>query len=239
MANRDKILETIRALRAKADDKGATEAEVMAAAEMLARLIVKHDVKPEELEEVKKEGAVEKGFRQGSTLHPVLATCWNGIGKFTETKPYQIKGEMRFIGVESDVVMAVYLSEMFVGAAKRLWREFQPTIASKGFNEQMMLRQSLYRGFGSRLSARLIELADFRAEQRKAASQAHSTALVIVKTTLIKDKMAEMGLTLRKGRKDYHGQIDGKAFIKGREAADNVNLGRPFGGAEARGELQC
>lgn len=234
MANRDDIIRKIKSLRAKADDAGATEAEAMQAAEMAARLLVRHDISPDELRDVEKTGATSGGFRQGKTLHPVLHACHRGLGEFTETTVYNDKGELRFIGIESDVLMATYLSEMFVAAAKRLWREFYPEVADAPFAVQTHARESLFSGFGHRLSQRMLELAEFRVNSREAS---HGTALVVVKEQIIARHMEEIGLKLvrkRARRRNFNPQ----AFNAGATAANDVNLGRPFGSDGDRGVLQ-
>ncbi len=239
MANRNEIIAKIRALRAKAEDAAATEAEAMTAAEMAARLLIKHDIKPDELAEVaKSEGAVS-GFRQGKVLHPVADYTCNAIARFTETRGYHDNGEIKFIGLEEDVLMAVYLIEMLVGASKRGWVAYADENIHRAlpFKEMNSKRFGYFYGFAQRVASRLDELKAYRDAQRKQAQGAsNSSALVVVKSEIIKRKMEEMNLTIGKGRnrREY---VDPRTYAAGHEHGGNVNLGRPFGGNQSMGEL--
>lgn len=189
MANRDEITAKIRALRAKAEDAAATEAEAMVAAEFAARLLAKHDVKPDELAEVAKSEGVVSGFRQGKVLHPITQYTGWAIQQFTETRCYFQMGEAKYIGLEEDVLMAIYLTEMLIGAGKRAWVAYseENALSKLGLKKLQIARVSFFIGFAQRVSDRLMELK----EQRDAARQAthgnsNSTALVVVKSEIIK-----------------------------------------------------
>lgn len=239
MANRDEIIAKIRALRAKAEDAAATEAEAMAAAEFAARLLTKHDIKPDELAEVAKSEGTVSGFRQGKVLHPVADYTANAIAAFTETRAYNQNGEIRYIGLEEDVLMAVYLTEMLVGAAKRGWVAHAEENVHRAlpFKEMNSKRFGYFYGFAQRVASRLGELKAYRDAQRKQAQGAsNSSALVVVKSEIIKRKMEEMNLTIGKGR-NRRECIDPRTYAAGQAHGDKVNLGRPFGGNQSTGEL--
>lgn len=238
MANREEIIEKIRALRAKAEDAAATESEAMSAAEMAARLLVKHDIKPEELAEVAKSEGTVSGFRQGKTLHPVAEQCAYQIMQFTETRAYINQGEVRFIGLEEDVMMAVYLIEMLTGAAKRAWIDYAEGLQVKKFAETQRRRVSYFHGFAVRVSQRLQELKAFRDAQRQAAQGAsNSTALVVVKSEIIRRTMEEKGINISGVYKSRAVRYDDASMTAGFKQGDNVNLGRPMGSTAAMGGL--
>lgn len=239
MANRDEIIAKIRALRAKAEDAAATEAEAMSAAEFAARLLTKHDIKPDELAEVAKSEGTVSGFRQGKVLHPVADYTANAIAAFTETRAYNQNGEIRYIGLEEDVLMAVYLTEMLVGAAKRGWVAYAEESIHRvvPFNQMNHLRLSYFMGFTRRVCTRLHELKKQRETARHTAQgSSNSNALVVVKSEIIKRKMEEMGLVIGKARnqKQY---LDPTTLGAGYAHGDKVNLGRPFSGNQSMGEL--
>jgi len=239
MANRDEIIAKIRALRAKAEDAAATEAEAMAAAEFAARLLTKHDIKPDELAEVAKSDGVVSGFRQGKVLHPVADYTANAIAAFTETKAYNQNGEIRYIGLEEDVLMAVYLTEMLVGAAKRGWVAYADEHIERvlPFKQMTHLRLSYFMGFTRRVCTRLHELKKFRDDSRRMDQGSNnSNALVVVKSEIIKRKMEEMGLSIGKARNEKQ-HLDPNMVLAGYAHGDKVNLGRPFGDNQSMGEL--
>lgn len=240
MANRQDIIDRIRAMRAKAEDAAATEAEAMAAAEMAARLLVKHDIKPEELAEIQKAEGVEHAFRQGKVGHPVAEGVAVAVSQLTETKVYRDRAEIKFIGLEEDVLMAVYLIEMLVGAAKRAWIGYSEENHQKAlpFKQLMHLRESFFMGFSTRVSARLNELRKFREEQRaQSQSTGHGMALVVVKQDIIRRKMEEMGLVLGRARRNDK-TYDSGTFLRGVAAGDTVNLNRPFAGNTTHGAIK-
>jgi hypothetical protein len=233
---RKSIIEKIRNLRAKAEGKGATEAEAMEAASMVARLMVRNQVTEKELEDTQKDGATTAAYKSGRVLHPVLEGTGVAIGALTETRAYVEDGALHFIGLDEDVEMATYLSEMFVGYAKRAWRDYFESHKVKA-KDAMKMRDSLMHGMASRLTERMNDLIIERREARAAAkAESNTTALVVLKDQLIKDKMKEMGLNLVT-RKRKTQRLDAGAFGSGRSAADRVNLRRPFGDGTGAGDL--
>ncbi len=240
MTDRSTIIEKIRALRAKAEDHAATEAEAMTAAEMAARLLVKHDIKPEELAEVAKSEGTISGFRQGLILHPVADYTAIAIARFTETKAYNSKGEIKYIGLEEDVLMAVYLTEMLVGAGKRGWVAYadEQITTPLPFKQMESRRFAYFMGFSTRVSDRLNELKAYRdAARKEAQGTSNATALVVVKDAIIKKVIEEQGLSFSK-RRDKSVYMDPATWRAGHMQGDNVNLGRPFAGnPKTQGEL--
>lgn len=230
---RDQILETIRNLRAKASNAASTEAEAAAAAMIAAKLLQKHDIKETELE-IQEEGAAHKKASHKAKVMPeILHYCALGIEALTETKVYvEAKLQLCFIGTPHDVEMALYLTEMLVGASKRAWFDAAENVAGSDFKAMTKARLSFYAGFGHRIYDRLMELANERAEARMAArGTATGSALVVVKEALIKAKMEEMGLVLKKGKKHVV-DLDHKSFNMGWDAGEKVNLNRPIDGGE-------
>lgn len=229
MANRKEIIEKIMNLRAKAANAASTEAEAMTAAEMAAKLLTKHEIRPEELAEAKEEGAIAGAVRTGKILYPVAEWTINAISTLTETKGHADGGEAVFIGVESDVLMANYLVEMLIGTARRGWiREAETTYKRCKFNALSKYRDAYYRGFAMSVSERLRAMAAARVIRRQEAQgNSNSSALVVVKSAMIEAKMQEMGLTLVKSKRSRR-YLDPKALASGMDAGANVNLGRPI-----------
>lgn len=227
---RNQILDTIRNLRAKASDAASTEAEAMAAASIAAKLLQKHDVKETELE-IKKDGAKHGATDQAKVLPEVLNYCAVAIEKMTETECYQVGAQINYIGIPSDVEMALYLSEMLVGASKRAWYTVGSELYGLSFAQMTKARLSFYQGFGVALHNRLMQMATERAEARTAArGNSTGTALVMAKGSIIKTKMAEMGLELVEGEKRKIGAVDPSAYKAGSEMGHKVNLNRPVDG---------
>lgn len=236
MSEREDAIAKIKALRAKAGDAAATEAEVEAAAMMAAKLLSKHDIEESELADVQNSGAREGSANNTKVLPEVLHHVWFGIQKLTETKAYIQNGsQLRYIGTPYDVEMALYLAEMIVGASKRMWVDYADG-KPLPYKEMLMMRNGFMSGFGGRVNERLVELALERQKERE-AKVSHSSALVVVKQDLIKGWLKENGLVLRKGKRHTTGPVDTRAFSEGRSAGDRVNLNRPVEGGQRYEQL--
>jgi hypothetical protein len=234
----DSILHKIRALRAKAQNAASTQAEVEAAAAAAAKLMIKHDVDESQLHEKDRSGAVEGEFSNGyHDIEIVIGWVFKGIEGLTETRGYRdsTTNTFKFIGLEPDVEMAIYLMEMTTQSAKRCWNGY----VQEGFEQNKIIRKSVrpsfYHGFGQAIREKLDELAE---ERLAARSQAVGTALVVRKQDAIKAKMDEMGLVLRKRRAKQAGYLDPSARSAGVRGAGQVNLNRPFSGNATAGAIQ-
>lgn len=228
----DGVIKKIRALRAKATNAASTEAEVEAAAAAITKLMMKHDIDESQL----------RGKPQSMGVHAstdamkhdrdeILNRCWFGVQTLTETKMYcepNTKGaSFHFVGDEADVEMGVYLTEIILTYGQRAWLAHRLDILEKGTKRQKTSRLDFYSAYGDRMHQRLMQLAE---ERQSVRSKAVGTAIVVRKTDIIKAKMKEMGVALRKSRKKTRTVYDHNAASAGRSAADNVNLNRPFGG---------
>lgn len=230
MADRKQIIEKIKALRAKADDRAGTEAEAMAAAEMAARLLALHEVKPEELRELQESVGAHDKYDQGKVLHPVAGWLATSIANLTETTAYRADNEINYVGTEPDVMMAVYLTEMMVATAKRGWLNLaEDEYEGLPFKQIQHKRVSYFQGFAKSVDAKLRALAAAQAMRRtEAQGTGHSTALVVAKGDIIKRKLDEMGIVLHKSRKKAI-YADREAFGRGEAHGQTVNVNRPFG----------
>lgn len=237
----DSIIKKIKALRAKAQNAASTQAEVEAAAAAAAKLMIKHDVDESQLSEAQKQsGAVEGGINTTfyRDIDEVVNWIFRGVEKLTETKGYRDvtdNNTYKFIGMEHDVEMALYLMEMITQSAKRCWNSFVQERYEQGKTTSRGLRPSFYQGFGRAIREKLDELTE---ERLSARSQAVGTALVVRKQDMIKTKMNEMGLSLRKSRARRGGYVDPGAHSAGARKASTVNLNRPFGGNKSAGAIK-
>lgn len=233
----ESILNKIRALRAKASNAASTEAEVEAAAAAITKLMMKYDVEESDLVDRKDPKAIHHRTppHQNST-GLVIDRCWQGIQALTETKLYrEIVGKnptYSYVGDAPDVEMAVYLHEMIVLYARRSWFRYRAELSENGQKKSATAREDFYTNFGYRINSRMVELAEERQSARSG-----STALVVIKTGMIKEKLEQMGITLRKSRRKSHVTRDVGAAMAGASAAENVNLSRPFAGHGKKEQL--
>lgn len=228
MTDRTTIIERIKALRAKANDAAASVDEAASAAAMAAKLLTKYEVSPQELREREESAGAAERFRQGKILHPVADYLAVSLASFTETRVYQEHGELVFVGVDSDVEMAIYLTEMLVATAKRMWLDIANDL-NVGFKELQHKRQSFFLGFTADIRIRLARIMEERLEQRKSTmSSKGSSDLVVVKDSIIQNKLDEMGIKLYKAKRRQTFHPDRDSYASGAKAASNVNLNRPM-----------
>jgi hypothetical protein len=239
MTNQATIIDKIRNLRAKAADAAATEAEAMQAAEMAARLLMKHEISEADLAAAEDgaagSGVTRDGFETGNkTLPLVLQGVGAAIASLTQTTVYADGGALKFVGLDADVEMALYLTELVKGAHHRVWMAYRKEHMSPGMSrrEQNAHRNGVTVGFANALSKRMREMAD----ERKAAQSTGATgsALVVRKGDLIADFMRNDGLVLQGAGRKSRRRCNSDATSYGRNAGRNVNLGRPVAGGGSR-----
>jgi hypothetical protein len=85
-------------------------------------------------------------------------------------------------------------------------------------------------GITGRISERLRELS--KPPAAASSTDTNSRALVVIKQTLIKAKLAELGIKLRTGSSSSR-QHDEGSFAAGRSAGDRASFGRPVSGRAA------
>lgn len=218
MNNRETIAEKIRALRAKASNVASTEAEAAQAAAMIAKLLAKYDLSEEDVKDYEGKDAEALQAETEDRMHPVLAYCWRGICELTETQAYKNRdGRLCFIGMEHEIEMALYLSEIISSACDRALKAGFPK-ASR------VQRSSFIMGFGHALDTKLKELA----KERQSAKTATGTAIVVRKGELVKDFMDRAGLNLTASRTRYT-KADMGYFQAGATVGKALNLNRPLG----------
>lgn len=222
------ILKKIKALRAKANNKASTEAEVETAARMVAKLMMQHDVSEDALVDVKKSESVHSAAEKMKLdIEKVMDRCWSAIELLTETKCYKDNDALNFIGTSHDVEMALYLTELVQMSAKRGWLgHVAELFDQKGLKKTKDRRVSYYTGFGDKMHMMLWQLNE---ERQQARTVETGTALVVAKGELISAKMKEMGLNLKTSpRKREKKPLNSDSYGAGGKDAEKVNLGRPL-----------
>lgn len=243
MTKQTTIIEKIRNLRAKAADAAATEAEAMQAAEMAARLLMKHEISEDDLAAAEAgasgaAGVTSEGFDSGKRSVPlVLQGTAGGIAAMTQTRAYMDGGSVKYVGLDADVEMAMYLTELIKGAFDRVWMAYRKDHMSPGMSrrEQNAHRNGVTVGFANALTTRMQDMA----AERRAAQKTGQTgsALVVRKEDLIADFMRGEGIALHQPRRASR-RCNGDAESYGRDAGRSVNLGRPVsGGGRAAGRI--
>lgn len=228
MNKREKIAAQIRALRAKTVDNGCTEAEAMAAAEMLARLLEKHNMTVDEAE------LRESPFQEHREVHDDLvgARLWkiaDGIAHMTGVRYWTGRvgdpPSISFFGFDHEVEIAVYLLEI---CQRAMTYELDRTVAQNRLLTPVRAR---------RLTAAFLDgMADRLRQRLRALKPAEpvGTGLIVLRNELIEEAMPVKTQKSRpKGSRDFEPSYD-----HGRRAADLVALNRGVGGNSLGGYLR-
>jgi hypothetical protein len=215
--SREKISATIRALRAKTVENGCTEAEAIAAAELLAKLLEKHNMT---LDEAELRESPFTGHREqhedevGERLWKVA----DGIAHLTGARYWVTdRGravEINFFGFAHEVDVASYLLDICARAMRQEHRRLNQAYA--------LLVPARRR---RRILPFLDGMADRLRQRLKALKPPAPTGkgLVVLHSTLVEAAMAERGIKLKtgtaRGSRDFEPE-----YGAGRRAADRVAL---------------
>lgn len=246
---RTKMLQRVLNLRARAEDSGASEAEMNTALTMAMKLMDSYNIEEAELAIAEASGEIkleivtkemETSLKKSRTqLHKVLH-CWSGIKAFTETKGVYWKhsGVAKFTGHRPDVELAEFLLAVIKEALDREYDNYRRSTPAVGYGAKTSFQTSM----AYRINSRLLKMAEERDADRKTnklraqqmmienASTASSTALVIAE--IAEQKAKEVEMQYRKAHPNVRSThtssriSNGNAFGAGRNAGDRVNLGR-------------
>jgi hypothetical protein len=224
--NREKMLDKIRALLSKTTENGCTEGEYLAALAKARALMDAYEITEADLQLTKEEGVVlRKGT--GTDPHHIKWSMSRAVSEFCDCKAWRDRdGKLVFLGLASDTQFAAWLLDHLAGfVLTELADHLMGDIAIG------MPRRKVVNGFVDgvtwRISERLRELC-----KPPAAASANCRALVVIKQTLIKAKLDELGIKFRtcSGSSRQH---DEGSFAAGRSAGDRASFGRPVTGRAA------
>ena len=228
MADRNSIVEKIRALLSKTVENGCTEAEMLAALDRAAAMRDAYDISDEELQLTREEKvALHADPEDASDPHRLRWRLSSGVRVFCGVEIYRDAGAQsyKYIGQPSDVELARWLLDTladFVFGA--LYEHLIGCLAPRG--ERRTITRSFVESCCNRINERLIELV----ERSKQAQTTNGRELVLVKDAAIKAFMKDNGIRLRCCGGGGGGNIDQTAQAAGRAAGDRAAFGCPVSG---------
>ena len=226
----------IRALADKTVSNGCTEAEALAAAEMVGRLLDRYSLTMAEID-MRETACVELAVPAGGRQRRPIDGCVPAIARFCDCKVWRDRGEAgadyKFFGFEPDTLLARYLFQVIAGAIAAecaLFRRHNPALRG---TELRRASDSFQYGMAARLAERLEAMHATRSEAM-AAQRSGGRALAVVKHQVVDAAFHETGTRLASARPAGRQVIRG-AFDDGVAAGERVNLDRPLrGGQTAR-----
>ena len=246
---RDKILQRILNLRARAEDAGSSEAEMNTAFTMAMKLMDSYNIAEAELALAEAQGRIVlevitkkadttilKGTKQ---LHKVLFAL-TGIEAFTETQSVynRYNGEVTFTGHRPDIELANFLVAVIKEALDREYENFRRNTPAVGYGAKTSFQNAMAYRVNTRLKEMAAERNKEREDNRKKAkvqmienaSTSSATALVIAE--FAEQKAKEVHDAFRKAHprlrytNTFSRSSNYTAHGAGAAAGDRVNLGR-------------
>jgi hypothetical protein len=238
----------IKALTEKTVANGCTEAEAMAAADMVGRLLERYALSMDEIE-IRTARCVQAEVPLGGRRRRPIDGCVPTIARFCDCKvwlaraaapdpeppdvdPMRHGSRYVFFGFETDTALATYLFaviERAISTETAAFRQLNPRFRG------VHLRQasaSFQHGVVARVSERLDTMRRAR-DATVRAQRSTGTALIVAKSRVVEDAFRETDVRLvsmnATGRR-----VITTAFRAGWVAGDRVNLNRPVSGDTQR-----
>jgi hypothetical protein len=230
MADRNAIIDKIKALLAKTTENGATEAEMLSALDKAAAMRDAYDISDEELQIAKDEAAILHADPPDlKDPHSIKWRLTYAISQFCGVRIFRSRHEtgLRCIGMPSDVQFAMWLLDTladFVFA--ELYAHLIGCLAPK--SERRVIMRSFTEACCSRITDRMLELVE---RSKAARSTSNGRELILVKDAAIKALMKEHGIRLHTCSGYSSSNINAAAQAAGRAAGDRASFGRPVSGA--------
>lgn len=229
MANRNGIIEKIKALLSKTVENGCTEAEMLSALDKASAMMDAYDISDQELQVAKDEAAMLHADPPDlKDPHGIKWRLCYGVSEFCGVKIFRSRRQtgLQCIGMPSDVQFAMWLLDNladFVFA--ELYSHLIGCLAPQ--SERRIIIRSFTAACCDRITDRLLELV----ERSKTARTSNGRELVVIKDAAIKAFMKEQGIRLRMCSGYAPSNVDAAAQAAGRAAGDRATFGRPVTGA--------
>jgi hypothetical protein len=226
----DRVKARIKALAEKTISNGCTEAEAMAAAEMVGRLLERYALTMEEVD-VREERCVQVEVPIGGKHRRPIDGCVTAIARFCDCKVWVSRDSIAphyvFFGFDADATLAGYLFSVIDRAMVTGLISFR--VAHPKLRNVRLRRasKSFQHGMAARVADRLDEMLGARAAH-VAAQRSCGSALILVKQQVVEDAFRETAIRLVAVSKLGGTRIN-QAFREGQAAGDHVNLTRPVG----------
>jgi Protein of unknown function (DUF2786) len=219
-ADLDRLMQRIRALRAKTVEQGCTEQEALAAAEKVAELLDRYGLNLSELD-LRKQSCEGIGVETDRKRRGPIDDCMTTIAAFFDCRVWAETSEdatLRYIffGLPADVQASVYLHDLIVLAFASETGAFQAGefYHSAHSSHRRSATNSFQIGLARGINQKLHTL---RRARDTANGDSHGRALVPIKDSMIDDEMERLGLTFHR-RSTARRRVLPTAYDAGKEA---------------------
>ena len=244
-AERARVKARIKALTDRTVARGCTEAEAMAAADMVGRLLERYALSMDEIE-VREARCVQAEVPLGGRRRRPIDGCVPAIARFCDCKVWLARAARPdpgaaesdstpsgsryvFFGFESDTALATYLFAVVdraIATGTTAFRQANPQLRAVRLRRASA---SFQHGMAARIAARLEAMHRAR-EEAVQARRTTGTALILAKHRVVEDALREADVRLVSapalGRRPV-----AAAFRDGWAAGERVNLNRPVPGS--------
>jgi hypothetical protein len=221
-ADLDRLVQRVRALRAKTVEQGCTEQEALAAAEKVAELLDRHGLSLSELD-LRQQSCEGIGVETDRKRRGPIDDCMGTVAAFFDCRVWCETSEdatLRYIffGLPADVQAAVYLHDLIALAFATETAAFQATEIYRSTHSSR--RRSATNSFQVSLARGIIRKLDtLRQACDVAGGSTSGRALVPIKESIIDEEMDRLGLNLRR-RSAVRRMVLPAAFSAGQEAGE-------------------
>jgi hypothetical protein len=219
----------IKALAEKTVSNGCTEAEAMAAAEMVGRLLERYALSMEEID-VREQRCIQVEVPIGGKRRRPIDACVTAIARFCDCKVWVSRDTVTpsyvFFGFDADTAMASYLFTVIDRAMATALSNGATSVAWR-WSARCIEKFSTRHGGSHRRS---LEAMHRERDASVASQRSTGTALILVKQQVVDDAFRETEIRLVATAGLNRARLNG-AFRHGLAAGDRVNLSRPVGTA--------
>ena len=221
----------IKALAEKTVSNGCTEAEAMAAADMVGRLLERYALSMEEID-VREERCVRLEVPIGGQRRRPIDGCVTAIARFCDCKVWIARDlvvpSYVFFGFDADTTMAGYLFSVIDRAMATALVDFRVRHPELRGVDLRWSSTSFQQGMAARVAKRLDQMHRER-DANVVAQRSTGTALILIKQQVVEDAFRDTRIRLVSIAGLSRARASG-AFRQGLAAGDHVNLNRPVGG---------
>jgi len=236
------IIRRVRALMEKTTANGCSEAEAMAASEMVSRLMNKYQLDLTDIKLKETANCREAASSGGQKNDPPSFMCANAIAHLTDTRVWRRNdrngfAEIVFFGLETDVVVANYIWSIVDRAMLWAWLDYKATAGYKALSTagRRDMNNSFHQGMASRINDRLRAMKKAQKAENLATT---GRDLVIVKSAIVDAEFEKLGMTFGRAKSYGKSAGDGRAYAAGQDAGSRVALNPGVGAGAPQGSIK-